>query len=56
MLGDAALLPSRIKLDIPAITPDSATRHFWKDWGTQEPDVDAIRSAVECLRSQARSK
>lgn len=56
MLGDAVLLPSRIKLDMPAITPDSATRNFWKDWGTQEPDVDAIRSAVECLRSQVRSK
>lgn len=31
MLGDAVLLPSRIKLDIPVITPDSSTRNFWKD-------------------------
>lgn len=56
MLGDAVLLPSRIKLDMPVITPDSATRDFWKEWGTQAPDVGAIRSAVECLRSQVRSK
>lgn len=56
MLGDAVLLPSRIKLDLPAITPDSATRNFWKDWGTQEPDVDAIHKAIECLRSQTRGE
>lgn len=54
MLGDAVLLPSRIKLDLPAITPDSATRDFWKDWGKQAPDVEAINKAVECLRSQTR--
>lgn len=54
MLGDAVLLPSRIKLDCPAITPDSATRDFWREWGTTAPDVDAIRNAVECLRSQTR--
>ena len=56
MLGDAVLLPSRIKLDVPIIAPDSATREFWKEWGTKEPDADAILSAVECLRSQTRSK
>jgi hypothetical protein len=56
MLGDAVLLPSRIKLDKPTIAPDSATRDFWKDWGTQAPDVDAITKAVESLRSQTRHK
>ncbi len=54
MLGDAVLLPSRIKLDLPSITPDSATRDFWREWGTQASDENAIRSAVECLRSQTR--
>lgn len=54
MLGDAVLLPSRIRLDKPIIAPDSATRDFWKDWGTQAPDVDAITKAVESLRSQTR--
>ena len=56
MLGDAVLLPSRIKLDIPAITPDSATRDFWREWGTCAPDDAAINIAIECLRSQTRNK
>ncbi|SCB55083.1 hypothetical protein GA0061098_103457 [Bradyrhizobium shewense] len=54
LLGDAVLLPTRIKLDMPKVTPDSATRDFWKEWGTIRPNDDAIRSAVECLRSQSR--
>ena len=56
MLGDAVLLPSRIKLDLPNVKPDSATRDFWKDWGSQAPDADALVKAVESLRSQTRHK
>jgi hypothetical protein len=56
MLGDAVLLPSRIRLDKPSIQPDSATREFWKEWGSRRPDVPAIELAVESLRSQTRSK
>lgn len=55
MLGDAVLLPSRIKLDIPSIAPDSATRDFWKEWGENEPKSDSIEKAVESLRSQTRN-
>lgn len=55
MLGDAVLLPSRIKLDLPKVAPDSATRDFWKDWGAQAPDVVALAKAVEALRSQTRN-
>lgn len=55
MLGDAVLLPSRIKLDLPTVAPDSATRDFWKDWGVQAPDVTALARAVESLRSQTRN-
>lgn len=54
LLGDAVLLPTRIKLDPPRIAPDSATRDFWREWGTSRPDVAAISAAVECLRSQTR--
>jgi DNA helicase HerA-like ATPase len=54
LLGDAVLLPSRIKLDIPVIKPDSATRDFWKEWGSKPSDDDALRGAIECLRSQTR--
>lgn len=55
LLGDAVLLPTRIKLDAPTIPPDSATRDFWREWGTRSPDPDALRSAVACLRSQTRA-
>lgn len=55
LLGDAVLLPTRIKLDQPLVKPDSATRDFWKEWGTRQPDEKLLEAAVECLRSQARS-
>ena len=54
LLGDAVLLPTRIKLDIPRVAPDSATRDFWKEWGSMKPDDAAIASAIECLRGQSR--
>ena len=54
LLGDAVLLPSRIKLDKPKITPDSATRDFWKEWGCQSASLEAIKLAIESLRSQTR--
>ena len=54
LLGDAVLLPTRIKLDQPKITPDSSTRDFWTEWSTRQPDNDAITAAVEYLRSQTR--
>ncbi|WP_313664333.1 ATP-binding protein [Shinella sp.] len=54
LLGDAVLLPTRIKLDTPKIPPDSATRDFWTEWGTLQPQDDAINLAIECLRSQSR--
>jgi hypothetical protein len=56
LLGDAVLLPARIKLDIPKIPPDSATRDFWREWGSSKPDANAIMAAVECLRSQSRGQ
>jgi DNA helicase HerA-like ATPase len=55
LLGDAVLLPTRIKLDTPKIPPDSATRDFWTEWGTQQPQPAAILSAIEHLRSQSRN-
>lgn len=54
LLGDAMLLPTRIKLNAPRVTPHSATRDFWKEWGEKQPKIDAIKQAVECLRSQTR--
>ena len=54
ILGDATLLPTRIRLEKPNMRPDSATRDFWKEWGQKEPSSDAIRLAIEALRSQTR--
>ena len=55
LLGDAVLLPTRIKLDQPQVKPDSATRDFWKDWGSLMPNEALLEAAVESLRSQTRA-
>lgn len=55
LLGDAILLPARIKLKKPDITPLSATRDFWREWGEKEPDGSAIAEAVETLRRQSKA-
>lgn len=47
LLGDAVLLPTRIKLDQPHVKPDSATRDFWREWGTLVPDEKSLEAAVE---------
>lgn len=54
LLGDAVILPTRIKLDKPKVPPDSATRSFWNEWKTLEPDIKALSLAVESLRGQTR--
>lgn len=55
LLGDAVLLPTRIKLDQPRVKPDSATRDFWKEWGSLAPDEALLEAAVESLRKQSRA-
>lgn len=55
LLGDAVLLPSRMKLHKPTIEPASATREFWREWGTRPSDANAIEQAVENLRRQTRN-
>ena len=55
LLGDAILLPARIKLKFPAIEPLSQTRNFWQEWGEKAPDSAAVVAAVETLRRQSRT-
>ena len=55
LLGDAILLPARIKLKFPAIEPLSQTRNFWQEWGKKAPDAEAVHAAVETLRRQSRT-
>ncbi len=54
LLGDAVLLPTRIRLDKPSIHPRSGTRDFWREWGSREPDAEFVKEAVETLRRQTR--
>ena len=56
LLGDAILLPARIKLKFPAIEPLSQTRNFWQEWGEKSPDAAAVAAAVETLRRQSRTE
>lgn len=55
LLGDAILLPARIKLKFPTIEPLSQTRNFWQEWGEKAPDPAAVTVAVETLRRQSRT-
>lgn len=55
LLGDAILLPARIKLKFPAIEPLSQTRNFWQEWGEKAPESAAVAAAVETLRRQSRT-
>ncbi len=55
LLGDAILLPARIKMKFPDIEPLSQTRNFWQEWGERAPDPIAVAEAVETLRCQSRS-
>jgi len=54
LLGDAVLIPTRIRLDRPAVQPASATREFWREWASAQPDNAAVKEAVETLRRQTR--
>ncbi|MDD2465786.1 MAG: ATP-binding protein [Desulfobulbus sp.] len=54
VLGDAVLLPTRVKLDEPSIQPESATRNFWREWNDSGADTDAAKDAVEAMRAQTR--
>lgn len=55
ILGDAVMLPSRIKLDKPKEEnrPRSATIDFWSEWSKAEKRTDFER-AVENYRKQSR--
>jgi uncharacterized protein len=54
IIGDALLLPIRIKLDAPEVTPDSATLPYWSMWATKASSFEAISAGVHALRLQWR--
>ena len=53
VVGDAVLLPSRIKITEPKEKPLSATIDFWSKWQTTAEEPDFLR-AVENMRKQGR--
>lgn len=53
IVGDASLLPSRVKIDKPSIKPNSATVDFWDVW-SEEKTEKGIEDAVEALRKQQK--
>ncbi|MDE0518546.1 MAG: ATP-binding protein [Bdellovibrionales bacterium] len=55
IVGDACLLPSRVKIDEPKIKPDSATIDFWDEW-KKDKQEKGIKEALEDLRRQSKSK
>lgn len=53
VVGDASLLPSRIKISKPTYEPNSATIDFWDEWQKTTND-DVISEAIEALRKQSK--
>lgn len=54
LLGDAIILPTRIRLDAPKVKPTSATKNFWSDWNSAPVEEKALIAAVEAMRTQSR--
>lgn len=53
VVGDASLLPSRIRITPPNLKPRSATIDFWDEWSKESASVD-ISGAIEALRKQSK--
>lgn len=51
IVGDAALLPSRVIIEPPSIIPDSATIDFWDEWGKTKKN-NGIKDAIVALINQ----
>ncbi len=54
VVGDAVLLPNRIKITKPKEKPLSATIDFWSEW-QEEAEKPDFKRAVENMRKQGRS-
>lgn len=53
VVGDASLLPSRIRVSQPNLKPRSATIDFWDEWSRPATNVD-LNSQIEALRKQSK--
>ena len=55
IVGDACLLPSRIKIDEPTIKPDSATVDFWDEWRVEKTEK-GLKEALESFKGMGRKQ
>jgi DNA helicase HerA-like ATPase len=53
VVGDASLLPSRIRIDEPQNKPNSGTVDFWDVWGNTDVSKNRLESAVNNWRKQS---
>jgi hypothetical protein len=53
VVGDACLLPSRIRITEPKQKPDSATVNFWDEWTATDGKRGAVAEAVLAWRKQS---
>ncbi len=54
IVGDACLLPSRVKIDEPKNKPKSATIDFWDEWKKDKKEKGIVDS-LEALRRQSKN-
>lgn len=52
VVGDASLLPSRLRVDPPSQKPNSGTVPFWERWNGPKPETDTAK-AVNAWRRQS---
>jgi uncharacterized protein len=54
IVGDASLLPTRVRIREPKNKPLSGTVEFWDRWGA-DTAPNAVAAAVESLRRQTQA-
>jgi len=55
VVGDAVLLPSRIRINLPDEKPLSATINFWSEWGREGVSPDWTLAAENMRRQRRKS-
>jgi len=55
VVGDAVLLPSRIRINMPDEKPLSATIDFWTEWSRKEVSPDWVLAAENMRRQRRKS-
>ena len=53
VVGDASLLPTRVKVTEPKTKPKSATVDIWTEWG-KDKEGNALPQAIQALRQQSK--